>query len=188
MTGRRFVVGDVPMSASQFAAVEDLFRMTEGGAFGFKISVTGADVVRVARTFTEDKGAGRAAVRYRNQGRSRDGVDCIGLPVCVRAELGLAAFDAEPGYATTSTGSEMLDYCKANMVEVSRDEMRPGDILVQMSGVVRHMAIVCDYPPCPDSLGIIHAWIRNRRVCECRLTDEFMATVRGCFRFPEVTE
>ena len=105
----------------------------------------------------------------------------------MRAELGLPAFDAAPGYAPTSTSTEMLDYCKANMTEVARDALQPGDILVQTSGVIRHMAIVCDYPLCPDSLGIIHAWLPNRRVTECRLDEHFMATVRGCFRFPEVT-
>jgi cell wall-associated NlpC family hydrolase len=141
--------------------------------------VTGADVVTAARLWL--------GVRYRHQGRSREGVDCIGLPVCVRADLGLPAFDAEPGYAPTSMSTAMLDYCKGNMVEVSRDDLQPGDILVQMSGAVRHMAIVCDYPLCKDSLGIIHAWISNRRVCECRLDATFMQTVRGCFRFPEVT-
>jgi cell wall-associated NlpC family hydrolase len=140
--------------------------------------VTGAEIVAAARGFL--------GVRYRHQGRSRDGVDCIGLPVCVRAELGLPPMDAG-AYGRVSLGSEMLDYCKANMTEVARDQIQPGDILVQMSGKVRHMAIVCDYPLCPDSLGIIHAWVQNRRVCECRLTAEFMSTVRGCFRFPEVT-
>jgi hypothetical protein len=48
------------------------------------------------------------------------------------------------------------------------------------------LAIVCDYPLCPNSLGIIHAWLPNRRVTECRLDDVFMQTVRGCFRFKEI--
>ena len=142
--------------------------------------MTGADVVRVARSML--------GIRYLHQGRSRAGLDCIGLPVLVRAELGLPALDAAPGYAKTSTAFEMLEFCRAHMVEVSPVELQPGDILVQIDGVGRHMAIVCDYPLCPDALGIIHAWLPNRRVTECRLDDAFMKTVRGCFRFPEVTE
>lgn len=137
--------------------------------------MTGADIVRVARGFI--------GVRYRHQGRNRDGVDCIGLPVCVRAELGLPAMDAS-GYGKSSTGSEMLDYCRANMAEVSREDLAPGDLLVQMDGIVRHMAIVADCVY--GGLSIIHAWLPNRRVVECRLDDYFMQTVRGCFRFPEV--
>ncbi|MFC5607743.1 C40 family peptidase [Variovorax soli] len=138
--------------------------------------MNGADIVRVARGFI--------GVRYRHQGRSRNGVDCIGLPVCVRAELGLSPLDAA-GYGKSSTGSEMLDYCKANMAEVSRADLQLGDVLVQMDGTARHMAIVADCAY--GGFSIIHAWLPNRRVVECRLDDYFMQTVRGCFRFPEVT-
>jgi cell wall-associated NlpC family hydrolase len=141
-----------------------------------QIPVTGAAVVRAARSFL--------GVKYRHQGRSREGVDCIGLPVCVRAELGLPAMDSF-GYAKRSEGSEMLDYCRANMVSVGRSSLRPGDLLVQMSGVIRHIAIVADYPG--GGLSIIHAHLPNKKVVECRLDDQFMKTVRGCFRFPEVT-
>jgi hypothetical protein len=145
------------------------------GAVG-AFSVSGADVVRVARSFL--------GVKYRHQGRSREGVDCIGLPVCVRAELGLSAMD-EAGYAKRSASSEMLAYCRAHMVEVDRSAIKPGDLLIQATGDLRHMAIVGDYPG--GGLSIIHAHLPNKKVVECRLDDEFMKTARGCFRFPEVT-
>ena len=141
------------------------------GAF----SVSGADVVDVARGFL--------GVKYRHQGRSREGVDCIGLPVCVRAELGLPPMDAT-GYAKRTVDSEMLDFCRANMVPVDRASLQPGDLLVQMTGQLRHIAIVGDYPG--GGLSIIHAHLPNKKVVECRLDDVFMKTVRGCFRFPEV--
>lgn len=137
--------------------------------------VSGADVVAEARSFVGS--------RYRHQGRSRDGVDCIGLPVCVRAGLGLAALDVS-GYARKTTDTEMLDFCRSHMVEVGRDDIQPGDVLVQMNGPLRHMAIVGDY--LHGGLSIIHAWMPARKVVECRLTDDFMKAVRGCFRFPEV--
>lgn len=139
--------------------------------------MTGEDIVREARSWLD--------VRYAHQGRSREGIDCIGLPVCVRRSLGLPDMDVV-GYSRASTGSEMLDYCKAHMVEVDRSQIQPGDLLVQMAGTVRHMAIVGDYPF--GGLSIIHAWMPNRKVAECRLDDEFMRTVRGCFRFPEVAQ
>jgi len=138
--------------------------------------VSGADVVHAARSFI--------GCRYRHQGRSREGVDCIGLPVLVRAELGLAALDVE-GYARRTTDSEMLNFCRSHMHEVRRDQMQPGDLLVCMHGVTRHMAIVGDYPG--GGLSIIHAHLPNKKVVECRLDEVFMKIVRGCFRFPEVT-
>lgn len=145
------------------------------GALGALV-VSGTDVVRVARSFI--------GCRYRHQGRSREGVDCIGLPVLVRAELGLSSLDVE-GYARRTTDSEMLNFCRARMREVPRDQVEPGDVLVCMQGVTRHMAIVGDYPG--GGLSIIHAHLPNKKVVECRLDDFFMKHVRGCFRFPEVT-
>lgn len=139
--------------------------------------MTGAGIVAKAREFL--------GVRYVHQGRSRSGVDCIGLPVCVRAELGLEHLDAA-AYGRRTIDSEMLEFCRTNMREVKSSELQPGDILVQMHGTVRHMAIVGDYPF--GGLSVIHAWLPNRKVAECRLDDEFMRDVRGCFRFSEVTD
>lgn len=137
--------------------------------------MTGADVVTAARAFV--------GVRYRHQGRSREGLDCIGLPVAVRATLSLEAIDAS-GYARRSTEREMLDFCREHLLEVMPDELQPGDILVQITGTIRHMAIVADYPG--GGLSVIHAWLPARKIVENRLDDEFMKTVRGCFRFQEV--
>lgn len=148
-----------------------LMQEAPSGAF----FVSGADVVAEARAWI--------GTRYRHQGRSREGVDCIGLPVCVRAGLGLPAMDAS-GYARQTTDSEMLSYCRANMVEVDRSAIAPGDLLVQVNGMVRHMAIVADY--LHGGLSIVHAWLPARRVVEQRLDENFMKAVRGCFRFPEV--
>lgn len=139
--------------------------------------MNGADVVKAARMFV--------GVRYRHQGRTGEGLDCIGLPVVARQVLGLPALDSEPGYSRTSSSMEMLNFCREQMAEVSPNDLQPGDILVQIDGMTRHMAIVCDYPM-GDSFGIIHAWLPNKRVTECRLDDAFMAKVRGCFRFKEI--
>ncbi|MDP9991959.1 hypothetical protein J2W28_000987 [Variovorax boronicumulans] len=89
------------------------------------------------------------------------------------------------GYATRSAGTEMLDYCRTHMTAIDRDELQPGDLLVQINGLLRHIAVVGDYPN--GGLSIIHAHLPNKKVVECRLDDSFMKHVRGCFRFPEVT-
>lgn len=139
--------------------------------------MTGADIVTAARSYL--------GARYRHQGRSMQGVDCIGLTVCVRKDLGLPQLDAH-GYAPKSNSTEMLDFCRANLIEVARADLQPGDLLVQLNGNLRHMAIVGDYVF--GGLSIIHAWAPNRKVVECRLDEHFMALVRGCFRFPEVMQ
>jgi cell wall-associated NlpC family hydrolase len=137
----------------------------------------GAQIVSEARAWV--------GVRYAHQGRSREGVDCIGLPVCVRAALGLPALDVS-GYERETTDSAMLDYCRAHMTEIAPSDLQPGDVLVCVNGTVRHMAIVADY--LYGGHSIIHAWLPARAVVECRLDEKFMAGVTACFRFPEVTE
>lgn len=136
--------------------------------------MTGADVVTAARSFLD--------VRYRHQGRSRDGVDCIGLPACVRAELGLQTLDVTD-YAPRATDESMLEWCREHMAAVV--DLRPGDVLVMSFGPDRHMAIVGDY--LHGGFSIIHALIGNRKVVENRFDDEYARRVIGRFRFPEVT-
>jgi cell wall-associated NlpC family hydrolase len=138
--------------------------------------MTGEEIVAEARAWV--------GVRYAHQGRSREGVDCIGLPVCVRAALGLPELDVA-GYERTATDSAMLDFCRKHMVQVAADALQPGDVLVCVNGTMRHMAIVADY--LYGGHSIIHAWLPARAVVECRLDDKFMAGVTGCFRFSEVT-
>lgn len=133
----------------------------------------GAEVVVKAREFI--------GTRYRHQGRSREGVDCIGLPACVRAELGLETLDVTD-YGRRASDESMLEWCRERMVTVA--ELQPGDILVMAFGTDRHMAIVGDYPH--GGFSIIHAYIDNRCVVENRLDESFMARVIGSFRFPEV--
>jgi cell wall-associated NlpC family hydrolase len=135
--------------------------------------VNGIDIVLKAREML--------GVRYRHQGRSREGVDCIGLPALVRAELGLETIDVTD-YPRRATDESMRDWCRDHMVAV--DEIQPGDILVMAFGTDRHMCIVGDYPHGGHS--IIHAYIDNRRVVENRLDEAFAARVIGRFRFPEV--
>lgn len=174
---RVFSLGTDPVSAEDFDAVTSAFNACDGKAHGFRIGVAvcGADVVRAARSMI--------GAKWRHQARRPDAVDCIGLGVMVRRMLGLPHIDVV-GYTPTAADSSMLDFCRMHFVEVDRKDIRPGDVLVQMAGVNRHMAIVADYPL--GGLSIVHAWIGNRKVVECRLDDTFMQTVRGCFRFPEI--
>lgn len=141
--------------------------------------MTGADIVAEARTWI--------GVPFRHQGRSREGVDCIGLPVCVRAALGLETKFAGIDYRRTASDEAMLQYCKKNMIQVFPSDLQEGDLLVIAFGVNRHMAIVCNYPLAQGVLGVIHSRTETKQgVIEQRLDPRWMRFVRGCFRFPEV--
>lgn len=137
-------------------------------------AVTGMDIVREARTWLD--------VRWRHQGRNRQGVDCIGLPVCVRAGLGLETIDVTD-YSRTSTDESMLVYCRQYMREVQA--LLPGDVAVMAFDNQRHMAIVGNYPV-DGEVSIIHAGAFWRRVIEHRLDSVWQRRIIGRFRFPEV--
>lgn len=122
-------------------------------------------------------------VRWLHQGRTRAGIDCVGLVIEVsKAVLGWS-FDVT-GYPRHAKDETMLDTCRQRMVEVRRSQVLPGDVLVMAFAHQRHMAIVGGEP---GALTVIHAYVVNRQVVEQRLDAPWMARVVGCFRFPEVS-
>lgn len=140
------------------------------------VTVTGAQVVAVARSML--------GVRWVHQGRSRQGIDCIGLPVLVRRELGLATLDVAD-YARMATSEAMIAYCRLHMQELSIEQLAPGDLLILRFDPNRHMALVGDYPL--GGLSLIHAYsMAPRRVVEHRFDDVWRSRLLGAFRFPEI--
>jgi cell wall-associated NlpC family hydrolase len=129
-------------------------------------------------------------VRWRHQGRSRDGVDCVGLAaVCVQQACGLEV--PLPDYPRATSDGSMLRVCRQYLRPVSLVDMAPGDIVVLGVGDQRHMAIVGDYvTPADDARGpglsLIHAYLPNRKVVEQRLDAAWWGRILAVFRVPEV--
>ncbi len=125
---------------------------------------------------------GYLGVRWRHQGRSREGVDCVGLPiVCAQSVLGWTF--PMPDYSATTQDETMLRMCREHLVPVEAAAMQPGDIAVLGFERQRHMAILGDYPH--GGLSLIHAYLPNRQVVECRLDDMWRARILSVFRLPE---
>lgn len=109
----------------------------------------------------EEIARGWLGVRFRPQGRSPGGVDCLGLILCVTRQAGFILADA-PGYALrhhdgSRIAAEML---ARGLKPVPWDETRPGDILVARPGSDQvHFAI-------RSGLGVIEADLRCARVIE----------------------
>lgn len=139
--------------------------------------MTAADLVTAARSFM--------GCRWRHQGRSREGVDCIGLVVAARAALGLQTLDVND-YNRKQPGEPMLEYCRLHMLPVQIGDLRAADILVMAYGDFRHMAIVADCVY--GGLSLVEAHLEVGKVAERRLDDALLARVRGAFRMPEFAE
>ena len=109
-------------------------------------------------------------VPYTHQGRSKRGIDCIGLILAVGHEVGLLnEHDLEwihnefKGYARLPNGQSLRNGFSQFSPEVPITQLQPSDvILVTMDKHPRHCAIYT------DSDTIIHAYAERGKVAEAR--------------------
>jgi cell wall-associated NlpC family hydrolase len=122
-------------------------------------------------------------VRWRHQGRTREGIDCVGLPVvCAAAVRGMQI--PLPDYSATTSDETMLRGCQQYLEQIALADAQPGDIVVLGFQKQRHMAILGDYPG--GGLSLIHAYLPNRKVVEMRLDDAWRGRILSVFRLPEI--
>lgn len=138
------------------------------------------DVVAAARRYL--------GARWAHQGRRDDSMDCAGLVLKVARDLKLSTLEVT-GYPVQATDESMLGLCRAHLVEISRQDLAPGDVVVMRFAGNRHIGIVGDYPY--GGLSLIHAQTRHPRcVTENALSPQWLAhvnaSVAGCFQFPGI--
>ena len=138
--------------------------------------MTGADIVAEARQWL--------GVKWRHQGRTRGGVDCIGLVVKVAHGLQLSTFDVS-NYSVQSVDETLRDGCRQHLVEIPVTQMAPGCVAVMRFGSQRHIGILGDYPA--GGLSLIHSYAQApRKVVEVRLDPIWRGRIMAAFRFPGV--
>jgi cell wall-associated NlpC family hydrolase len=116
--------------------------------------------------------------RYHHQGRTRAGIDCAGLLVCVAREVGISTEGDQMGYSRTPDGMSLKRALDDFGVRV--DTFQPGDfLLMRFDSQPQHIAIVTD-------VGIIHSYLSARRVVEHRLSDDWRARIVRAYAFPGV--
>ncbi|WP_219209444.1 C40 family peptidase [Variovorax boronicumulans] len=148
--------------------------------------MTGSEIVAEART--------HLGCRWRHQGRSREGMDCLGLVLLVAHALGITDFDTRD-YARQAADESMLEQCREHLLPIAFGAARPGDIAVMAFGSNRHIGIFGDY--LYGGLSLIHAFSQRvdgkkpPQVVEHRFSDDWLrshgASLIGTFRFPGVT-
>jgi cell wall-associated NlpC family hydrolase len=116
--------------------------------------------------------------RYHHQGRTRAGIDCAGLLVCVARDVGISTESDQMGYSRTPDGMSLKRALDDFGVRV--DTFQPGDfLLMRFDAQPQHIAIVTD-------VGIIHSYLSARRVVEHRLSDDWRARIVQAYAFPGV--
>lgn len=112
--------------------------------------------------------------RWHHQGRSRAGVDCIGLVIRVAHALGLSTFDIAD-YSRQPDPTMMRGLLALHMEPVASPQI--GDVLLmKFEREPQHVAIVTDQ-------GIIHAYAQARRVVEHRLDSLWKSRIVGAYQF-----
>lgn len=139
-----------------------------------------SDIVETARTWL--------GVPWQHRGRSRLGVDCVGLPRCVYAELGVELPDfllygREPQPAVLEAHMTAALRPPVQRAPVARAQLQLADIVVlRHPSLPRHVGIVGDYPG--GRLSLIHACGHTKKVIEHRLPDKMIRRVTLVYRRP----
>lgn len=130
-----------------------------------------AEIVAAARSFL--------GVPFRHQGRTRHGLDCIGLVVAVARDLGRYEGDVT-GYQRRTSGNSFMAQMQAEGLRDVPWECRlPGDVvLMHDNHYPCHVAILS------ETDRIVHAFALRRQVVEEVLTEHWKRRLVGVYRLP----
>jgi cell wall-associated NlpC family hydrolase len=128
-------------------------------------------VIDLARTWV--------GVPFRHQGRSREGIDCVGLAIVVGRELGLlpADFDAT-GYARRPTDGRLLEEIAERCTPAPGPE--PASLIVVRWNRDPHHVAICTGPT------LIHALSTVGRVVEHGYRHPWPKLTQSVWRLPGV--
>ena len=142
--------------------------------------VTRADIVAAARTWI--------GVRWQHQGRTRHGIDCIGLPVVVAFELGLIAAMPAADYPRRPNGTFLARFRETALIEILPNQVQSGDVLVFAQQTAPcHCGILTTLH---GESAIIHAYAAARKVTRETLAaaTHAVGVWTHAFQFPNLTE
>jgi cell wall-associated NlpC family hydrolase len=145
---------------------------------------TRAEIVQIARLTI-----GTPYVEYQRLVGPNGGIDCVGLGVFVLWEIGAQprAWDVN-GYPRQPDGTMIPLLDKYMGGRVAQSDILPGDGVVVSWGDDRahHFGVVAPHSVYPGRLALIHAYPKQKKVCEHRLAfDNFMRFV-AAYKFPGV--
>jgi cell wall-associated NlpC family hydrolase len=141
-------------------------------------TVTREDVVAEARSWI--------GTRWIHQGRNRHGVDCIGLVVVVRRELGLGGYDVA-GYPREPDGTFLAHFFNAGGVRVGILKAQPADLLLfKDARSPCHVGIITARND--DTLRMTHAAASRRKVVEELVIHEWQRKWVAAIQMPELAD
>lgn len=120
-------------------------------------------------------------VPYLHQGRSRLGVDCAGLLMCVAYDMGIKDVRISD-YGRSPDANRARTIIEEHMERIRFSELEIADVLsFVILNDVQHYGIVTQMDP----IRFVHSYQTVGKVIEQALVDPWLRRVRGCYRFPE---
>ena len=115
-------------------------------------------------------------VKFKHQGRTRNGIDCVGLVLKVHEEV-FGEGRQITGYARRPNQKEVWQMMRDNLTRIRPEEAGPGDVvLMAFDTGATHLGIITE-----DT--IIHSFIQARKVVEQPRGSQ---KIVGYFRMPGV--
>jgi cell wall-associated NlpC family hydrolase len=123
-------------------------------------------------------------VRWVHQGRSRHGIDCIGLVVVVRSGLGIGDYDIA-GYPRAPDGTFMSHFFNAGGVRVEILKAKPADLLLFKDAKSPcHVGIVTARNG--ELMHMVHAHATRHKVLEEPVINEWQQKWVAAIQMPGV--
>lgn len=140
--------------------------------------VTPEQVIACARSYL--------GVRWQHQGRSRAGIDCLGLLICVAHDLALTEFDVT-GYGVHPNGDLSAGLHAQCIVQPAGTLPAPGLVAeMRFGSEPQHVALVVPY--FAGGMGLLHALSQYpRKVVEHRLDDTWRSRIVRLYALPGVS-
>jgi cell wall-associated NlpC family hydrolase len=121
-------------------------------------------------------------VPFAHQGRTRHGLDCLGLLVMVARDLGLGQAAAQDVCDYAHYPDEARLRGGLERVLQPQDAMAAGCVLLmRVDAHARHLGICAEYSG-GQGWSLIHAWAPARKVVEHRLDAGWQQSVAGIYR------
>ena len=124
---------------------------------------------------------GYLGTRFRHQGRSSRGLDCVGLCIVALKATGRPCFDAG-AYSREPLRQGLRAALVANLGDpVDKATMRAGDVaLLRFRGEPSHVGIITDYPA--GGFAILHTFAQVKKVVEHRMDQAWLDYITEVFR------
>lgn len=127
---------------------------------------------------------------FKHQGRIKGlGVDCVGLIVCIAAELNLttqngsaiASYDVSD-YDIISDGYALENFLDENLIRLESLEVG-ALVLMSFDSNPQHLGVVSDY--LEGSFGLIHADLKAGEVVEHHLDAHYASKIKKIYKLGE---